>query len=156
MNFVSIVTLSVNTFLNLFLFFQIFTFPFRDSDKSDKRVQRQQRQGFRRCDKRKHAVTKGVGVGNGQTFVRTRFYELLGCIDLIPRLSDFCHFCHCHGRGNGLRGFVALPSVAGERPGRGGCQIRTARHLRTERPGLRLWGGFPKGGRGKRGLSWWG
>ncbi len=104
MNFVSIVTLSVNTFLKLFLFFQIFTFHSGDGDKSDKRVQSQKRQGLQTGDKRKCAVTKGVGVGSGQTFVTTGFSELLVCIALIPRLPDFCHFCHRHRRGKAKRG----------------------------------------------------
>ena len=107
MTFVCFVTLSVNTFLKLFLFFQIFTFPSGDSDKSDKRVQSQKRQGFQTGDKRKLAVTKGGGVGNGQAFVTTGFSELLSCIALVARLSDFCHFCHCHRRESRVLGWGA-------------------------------------------------
>lgn len=114
MTFVCFVTLSVNTFLKLFLFFQIPTFPSGDSDRSDKRVQSQKRQGFQTGEKRKLAVTKGGGVGNGQAFVTTGFSELLVCVALVARLSDFCHFCHCHRRES--RGVGMPPNRVIRRP----------------------------------------
>ena len=103
MTSVTKVHLSVDTIFKFFLFFQIHMFPSGDGDKSDKSVERQKRQGLQTGDRRKHAVTKGGGVGNGQAFVTTGFYELFSCIGLVARLSAFCHFCHCHRRGKARR-----------------------------------------------------
>ena len=98
MTFVTKIHLSVDTIFKFFLFFHIPTLLCGDGDKSDKRAESQKLQGLQTGDKRKLVVTKGVGVGSGQTFVTTCFSELLVCIALIPRLPDFCHFCHRHQR----------------------------------------------------------
>ncbi len=94
MTSVTKVHLSVDTKNNLFLFFQILGLPSGDSDRSDKRLQSQERQGLRPCDKRKRRVTKGGALADGRTFVTRGFTDLLACIALLARLSGFCHFCH--------------------------------------------------------------
>lgn len=44
------------------------------------------------CDKRGASA-------DGQTFVTSHFCKPLACTALLARLTDYCHFCHCHGIG---------------------------------------------------------